>query len=213
MCEEQTTGAGLANTFFHRLPGGSTICRRPARRLAFPAPPRQQCGARHISQSDLERGDRHESALRRVSPRGEKNLAPAIMLWKAPTPTIVLFTMLAGALAAMAALKSESLLTPLPDGFRLGFHDANERETNVAHVPKDENVDDWSRMAACKYSMAQKASIATLSPGIWGNIGYRLAPAAARAKSRQTAGTAIPFRFGGMVARLIRSGKDPRRCG
>jgi hypothetical protein len=158
----------------------------------------------------LERDDRHESALRRVSPRGEKNLAPAIMSWKAPTPTIVLFTMMAGALAA---LKSENLLTPLPGDFRLGFHDANERETNVAHVPKDENVDDWSRMAACKYSMAQKASIATLSPGIWGNIGYRLAPAAARAKSRQTPGTAIPFRFGGMVARLIRSGKDPRRCG
>jgi hypothetical protein len=79
------------------------------------------------------------------------------MSWKAPTPTIVLFTMMASALAAMAALKSENLLTPLPDGFRLGFHDANERERIVAHVPKDENVDDWPRMVAVRIFYGAKS--------------------------------------------------------
>jgi hypothetical protein len=118
--------------------------------LCLSSAPRQQCGARHISQSDTEGGDRDESALRRASPHGEKNLAAAIVPRKAPTPTIVLLTMMAAALAAMAALKNENLPTPLPGGCKRGFHEANARENIVEYVPKDENVEDWPRMVAAQ---------------------------------------------------------------
>ena len=65
---------------------------------------------------------------------------------RAPTPTIVLFAMMTSASAALAALKDENLLTPLPDGFKVGFHEANARQSIAEYVPKDETVDDWSRM-------------------------------------------------------------------
>jgi hypothetical protein len=111
--------------------------------------------------------------------------------------------MMAGASAAMAALKNEIPLTPLPECIKRGFHEANERESIVAYVPNDENVDDGSSKVAAQIFYGARTSTSTLSRRIWGEIGCRLTPAAARAKSRPAPRTAVPFRLGSMIARSV----------
>jgi hypothetical protein len=61
--------------------------------------------------------------------------------------------LLAAALGAIASaglaqggIENETLLSPLPDGFEIGYHAANERETMAEYTPADESVEDWSRM-------------------------------------------------------------------
>jgi hypothetical protein len=211
LSEERTTGAGLANAFFHRPLGGSMICRRPVRPVAFPAPPRQQCGARHISQSCSESGDRDESALRRALPHREKNLAPAIAPRKAPTPTIVPFTMMAGASAAMAALESEIPLTPLPECIKRGFDDANERESRRLCTERRECRVGRARSRR-KYSMAQECRPRRFRAEFGGksDVGSRRRR---RAQSHGRRRQSCPFRLEGMIARSVALGKSSRRRG
>jgi hypothetical protein len=47
---------------------------------------------------------------------------------------------------AAAALEGENLLAPMPDGFKVGYHVANDDEIMAEYVPSAETVDDWSRM-------------------------------------------------------------------
>ena len=58
----------------------------------------------------------------------------------------VLLAMATCALSAMAALVDETLLTPLPAGFKLGFSAEKGRMTMQEYVPTGETVDAWSSM-------------------------------------------------------------------
>jgi hypothetical protein len=99
-----------------------------------------------LRKAALKARRRRMKVSRRASLQSEKELALMKHRRKASTSALVLFAMTAGACAAMAALRNENLLTPLPDGFKVGFHDANERQSIVEYVPQAETVDDWSRL-------------------------------------------------------------------
>ena len=114
--------------------------------------------------------------------------------WRqAPTPTIVLFVTMANASATLAALKDENLLTPLPDGFRIGFHEANARQSIAEYVPKDETVDDWSRMVTVQIFYGVK----NFDPDAFaGNLGKKWASACPGGGARKiTAGVENGYPF------------------
>jgi hypothetical protein len=48
--------------------------------------------------------------------------------------------------AAMADLKNENLLTPLPNGFKVGFETKKDQMDMAEYVPVAETVEDWSTM-------------------------------------------------------------------
>ena len=112
---------------------------------------------------------------------------------RAPTPTIVLFAMMTSASAALAALKDENLLTPLPDGFKVGFHEANARQSIAEYVPKDETVDDWSRMVTAPIFHGAKNA----DPDVFaGNSGKKWPSACPGGGARKiTAGVEIGYPF------------------
>jgi hypothetical protein len=53
---------------------------------------------------------------------------------------------LAASAASAAGLRDENVLTPLPSGFKMGFHTAQGPMTMAEYVPAAETVDAWSRM-------------------------------------------------------------------
>jgi hypothetical protein len=74
--------------------------------------------------------------------------------------TIVLATafgaIAAGAALAQSKIENETLLSPLPQEFKIGYHAANDRETMAEYVPTGESVDDWSRMITVQVFHALK---------------------------------------------------------
>ena len=72
-------------------------------------------------------------------------------------PTLALAVLLAS-FGSATAIEGENLLAPMPDGFKVGYHAADDSETMAEYVPAAETVDDWSRMVTVQVFRKLKSS-------------------------------------------------------
>src|SRR3954467_13965252 len=66
------------------------------------------------------------------------------------------FVLLAG--GARAELENENLLAPLPDGYKIDFHNRKGNELISEMVPKGENVNNWTEMVTVQVFFGMKGT-------------------------------------------------------
>ena len=109
----------------------------------------------------------------RLTARRPSNMIPKIgacgrevdvALLDVPKAALLLALALA-AVAPAAAIEGENLLAPMPDDFKVGYHDANDSEAMAEYVPDAETVDNWSRMVTVQIFHKLKGADADVFAG------------------------------------------------